>query len=193
MIEQKNINRTGQYKKTWRQRRLDKASDREGDKLEEAVLEIRRVTRVMAGGKRFSFRSTVVLGDKNGKVGVGIGKGLDVADSIRKAKDDASNKMLSFKLKDKRTIPYDVEVKYGAARVRIKPTKNGHGLIAGGAVRVVLELAGVKDISAKTLGNTKNKINNAMATMKALEEFKITTKHENNTKIRNYEKPNVSK
>lgn len=193
MMEKKNINRTGQYKKTWRQRRSDKASDREENKLEEAVLEIRRVTRVMAGGKRFSFRSTVVLGDKNGKVGVGIGKGLDVADSIRKAKDDASNKMLSFKLKDKRTIPYDVEVKYGAARVRIKPTKNGHGLIAGGAVRVVLELAGVKDISAKTLGNTKNKINNAMATMKALEEFKITTKYENNTEIQNYEKPNVSK
>ena len=134
MMEKKNINRTGQYKKTWRQRRSDKASDREENKLEEAVLEIRRVTRVMAGGKRFSFRSTVVLGDKNGKVGVGIGKGSDVADSIRKAKDDASNKMLSFRLKDKRTIPYDVEVKYGAARVRIKPTKNGHGLIAGGAV-----------------------------------------------------------
>ena len=193
MMEKKNINRTGQYKKTWRQRRSDKASDREENKLEEAVLEIRRVTRVMAGGKRFSFRSTVVLGDKNGKVGVGIGKGSDVADSIRKAKDDASNKMLSFRLKDKRTIPYDVEVKYGAARVRIKPTKNGHGLIAGGAVRVVLELAGIKDISAKTLGNTKNKINNAMATMKALEEFKITTKYENNTEIQNYEKPNVSK
>lgn len=135
------------------------------------VLEVRRVTRVMAGGKRFSFRTTVVLGDGRGRVGVGIAKGLDVAASVEKAKRQAQKEMITIVLKDHRTIPYDVEAKYSAARVRLKPARLNHGLIAGGSARVVLELAGVKDISAKILGRTSNKLSNAMATMEALRNF----------------------
>lgn len=168
--QQKNKNKKGQHNN----------KDRE---FEDDVLEIRRVTRVMAGGKRFSFRATVVMGNRNGKIGVGMGKGKDVADSIGKAKADAEKNMIEVNLKEDRTIPHDVEVKHGAARILLKPTQEGHGLIAGGPVRVVLDLAGVKDISAKMLGNTSNKLNNARATVKALNYFKdvkVKDKEEDN-------------
>ncbi|MDI6821101.1 MAG: 30S ribosomal protein S5 [Patescibacteria group bacterium] len=137
----------------------------------EKVLEIRRVTRVMAGGKRFSFRAAVVVGDEKGRVGLGVAKGLDVAAAVQKAKRQAEKNIIRILLKDGRTIPYDAEAKFGAALVRIKPCKSGHGLIAGGAARVVLELVGVKDISAKIMGRTKNKIANAEATIKVLKLF----------------------
>ncbi|MCL4399859.1 30S ribosomal protein S5 [Patescibacteria group bacterium] len=139
--------------------------------FQEKVLEIKRVTRVMAGGKRMSFRATVILGDKKGKVGLGIGKGLDVAASVEKAKRQAQKNMITVNLKDKRTIPYEIEEKFDAARVRLKPAKKNHGLIAGGSVRTVLELAGIKDISAKILGRTTNKLTNALAAMKALNKL----------------------
>ncbi len=138
---------------------------------QEKVLEIKRVTRVMAGGKRMSFRATLILGDKKGKVGLGIGKGLDVAAAVEKAKRQAQKNLISVNLKDKRTIPHEIDEKYSAARIRLKPAKLNHGLIAGGPVRAVLELVGVKDISAKILGRTTNKLTNAMATIKALEKL----------------------
>lgn len=137
----------------------------------EEVIEVRRVSRVMAGGKRFSFRVTVAVGDRQGRVGLGLGKGLDVAGSIAKAKRQAEKNIFRIGLKDGRTIPYDVEAKFGASRIRLKPVKAGHGLIAGGSARIVLELAGVKDISAKLLGTTTNKLTNAMAAVKALKTF----------------------
>ncbi len=140
--------------------------------FKERVLEIRRVTRVIAGGKRFSFRATVVIGNQKGKLGLGIAKGLDVASAIQKAKTQAKKNLVLISLKDNRTIFYDVEAKYGAARVRIKPARINHGLIAGGACRVILELVGIKDISAKILGKTTNKISNARATIQALKKFK---------------------
>ena len=139
------------------------------------VLEVRRVTRVMAGGKRFSFRTTVVIGDGKGRVGVGIAKGLDVAASVEKAKRQAQKNLIKVVMKDNRTIPYDVEAKYGAARVRIKPARLNHGLIAGGSARVVLEMVGIKDISAKILGRTTNKLANAMATIEALKKLSELT------------------
>jgi len=139
--------------------------------FDEKVLDIRRVTRVVAGGKRFRFRATVVVGDKKGRIGVGLAKGVDVAQAVEKSKRDALKNLVTIKLKDNRTIIYEVEAKYSAARVRLKPAKAGHGLIAGGACRVVLELAGVKDISAKILGRTSNKLTNALATMEALKTF----------------------
>ncbi len=139
------------------------------------VLEVRRVTRVMAGGKRFSFRTTVVVGDGKGRVGVGIAKGLDVAASVEKAKRQAQKNLIKVVMKDNRTIPYDVEAKYGAARVRIKPARLNHGLIAGGSARVVLEMVGIKDISAKILGRTTNKLANAMATIEALKKLSELT------------------
>lgn len=146
---------------------------REDNKKEfqEKVLDMRRVTRVMAGGKRMSFRSTVVIGDKRGRVGVAIGKGLDVAAAVEKGKRQAQKNLIKINLKDNRTVPYELEAKYGAARVRIKPARKGHGLIAGGGCRLVLELVGIKDVSAKQLGRTTNKLTNAMATIKALEQI----------------------
>lgn len=139
----------------------------------EKVLEVRRVTRVVAGGKRFSFRATVAVGDARGRVGVGVAKGLDVARAVLKAKKQAEKNLITVPLFDKRTIPFDVEAKYSAAKVRIKPARIGHGLIAGGSCRVILELAGIRDISAKILGRTTNKLTNALATIEALKKLKI--------------------
>jgi small subunit ribosomal protein S5 len=135
-------------------------------------IEIRRVTRVVAGGKRFSFRAAVVIGDLKGRVGFGVAKGLDVAQAVQKAIVQAKKKMITVPLKDNRTLLYDVEGKYGAAKVRLKPARPNHGLIAGGPVRNVLEFVGVKDVSAKILGGTTSKINNARAVIKALKKFK---------------------
>lgn len=132
------------------------------------LLEVRRVTRVMAGGKRFSFRASVVVGDMRGKVGFGIGKGLDVMSAIEKAKRQGEKNLIIVPLVEHRTIPHEIDAKYGAARIRLKPARKGHGLIAGSAARAVLELAGVRDVSAKTTGRTKNKIANARAALVAL-------------------------
>lgn len=138
----------------------------------EKVLDVRRVTRVVAGGKRFRFRATVIIGDEKGKVGVGIAKGLDVAQAIDKAKTDARKHLITVSL-NKRTIPHEEKAKFSAARVIIKPAKAGHGLKAGGAIRQVLLLAGVRDATAKCLGGTKNKLTNAMATIEALKKLKV--------------------
>lgn len=140
------------------------------------MLEIRRVTRVVAGGKRFSFRATVIVGDFHGRVGVGVAKGLDVASAIAKAKRQGEKDAIRVALKDHRTILHEVEAKYSAARVLLKPARKGNGLIAGGSVRTVLELLGVKDISAKILGRTTNKLTNAMATLEALKKLKSERK-----------------
>lgn len=137
----------------------------------EKVVDMRRVTRVMAGGKRFRFRATLIVGDGKGRVGVGMGKGADVQQSVAKAKHDAMKHIITIQL-DKRTIPHEVEAKFSAARVRLKPAKEGNGLVAGGAVRIVLSLAGIKDITAKTLGRTPNKVTNALATIEALKKLK---------------------
>ncbi|MEK7543194.1 MAG: 30S ribosomal protein S5 [Patescibacteria group bacterium] len=138
--------------------------------FKEKLLEVKRVTRVMAGGKRFSFRATVVVGDMKGRVGIGVAKGSDFSSAVEKAKHQAEKAVVSVKLMDYRTVPYEVEAKFGAAKVRIKPASEGHGLIAGGSCRVVLELIGIKDVSAKILGTTKNKIANAQATIEALKK-----------------------
>ena len=141
------------------------------DGFQDKVLDLRRVTRVMAGGKRFRFRATVVVGNGHGRVGVGVAKGLDVAQAVTKAKADAQKNMIDVHL-NKTTITHETEAKFSAARIRIKPAKEGHGLRAGGAARVVLSLAGIKDATAKTLGRTPNKLTNAMAAMEALKKLK---------------------
>ena len=137
----------------------------------EKVLDLRRVTRVMAGGKRMRFRVTIIVGNEKGSIGIGIGKGLDVAQAVDKAKTAAMKNIINVKLKGK-TIPHDVNAKFSAARVIIKPAKNGHGLKAGGAVRMVLLLTGVRDATAKCLSGTKNKLTNAMAAIEALKKLK---------------------
>src|SRR3989338_4440398 len=147
-------------------RQMHKKSD-----YDEKVLDLRRVTRVVAGGKRFRFRATVVLGNRRGEVGVGIAKGADVAESISKTKHDAMKNLIKVNLKDSRTIFHEVEAKFRAAKIRLKPAVTGHGLIAGGAVRAVVSLAGIKDVTAKCLGRTTNKLTNALATVEALKKF----------------------
>ncbi len=142
------------------------------DGFKERVLDMRRVTRVVAGGKRFRFRCTLVIGDEKGRVAIGVAKGLDVQQAVAKAKADAKKHILTVNLKDQRTIAHEVDAKYSAAKVLIKPASKGHGLRAGGAVRFVLAFAGVKDATAKVLGRTPNKLTNAKATLEALKKLK---------------------
>lgn len=142
------------------------------DEFKEKVLDLRRVTRVVAGGKRFRFRSTVVVGDGRGRVGVGVAKGLDVQSAVAKARLEGKKNLVVVALKDGRTIAHDVCAKYSAAKVIVKPAAAGHGLRAGGAVRSVLVLSGIKDATAKCIGRTPNKLTNALATIEALKELK---------------------
>jgi len=145
---------------------------RSKDNFEEQVLDIRRVTRVTAGGKRFRFRATIVLGNGRGKVGVGVAKASDTQAAIEKARNKAKRNLIEVKLKN-HTIPHQVEAKFSAARVLLKPAVPGHGLMAGGPARIVLGLAGVQDATAKFIGPTKNKLTNALATIEALKRIKI--------------------
>jgi small subunit ribosomal protein S5 len=130
------------------------------------VLDIARVARVMAGGRRFSFRAAVVIGDRNGKVGVGVGKGADTAIAIDKAINAAKKKLVQIDV-NTGTVPVDATAKFGSAQVILKPAKEGKGIVAGGATRIVVDLVGIKNITAKMLGGN-NKLNNARATVKAL-------------------------
>lgn len=139
--------------------------------LKEKTLDLRRVTRVVKGGKRFSFRCTLIVGNGKGSVGVGIAKGADVAQAIEKARHDAQKHMFIVPMKNT-TIAHEVGAKFSAARVLIKPGKKGSGLKAGGAARSVLLMVGVQDASAKLLGRTKNKLTNALATVEALKKLK---------------------
>ena len=147
----------------------------EKSEFQEQVVDLRRVTRVMSGGKRFRFRTTIVIGDGKGRVGVGIAKGLDVENSISKAKTKAKKNLIHVKMNGE-TIPHEVRAKFSAAQVLIKPAPEGHGLMAGGAPRLVLRLAGVKNATAKCLGTTSNKLTNALATIEALKKLKATPK-----------------
>lgn len=137
---------------------------------EEKVVQINRVSKKTKGGNRISFSALVVVGDKKGKVGVGLGKGIDVIGAIRKGIKRAQKHLISVPMK-RTTIPYAIKVKKGAAKILLKPAPPGTGIRAGGAVRVVVEAVGVKDIVAKILG-TRNKASNVYATMEALSRLK---------------------
>ncbi len=145
---------------------------REPKEFEEEVIKIDRVTRVVKGGRKLRFRATVVIGNKKGKVGVGIGKSVEVTGAIQKAIAKAKKDMVLIKL-DGNTIPHETNIKYKAAKILLLPAVPGTGLIAGGTIRKVLELAGVKDILSKCYGTT-NKVNNTKATFKALSELRET-------------------
>lgn len=136
------------------------------------LIDLARVTRVSAGGKHFTFRATVVAGDKKGRVGIGVAKGLDVAQAMDKATRAAEKGLVRLPLV-KDTIPHETEAKYGASRVLLKPQRQGRGLVAGGVARTICEKAGIKNISAKFLSKTHNKLNNAMAVMKALSALSV--------------------
>ena len=139
--------------------------------FETEIINIGRVTKVTKGGRHFRFSATVAVGDRKGQVGIGTGKANEVPDAIKKAIQDANKNLIKVPLAEDRTISYEVIGTSGAARVLLKPAIAGTGVIAGGAVRAVLELAGIRDISAKSLGSrTKN--NMANATVNALSQLK---------------------
>lgn len=146
--------------------------------FESKLLDLARVTRVAAGGRRFRFRAVVVVGNKQGKVGVGVAKGMDVAQAVEKATRLAKKNLITVHIVND-TIPHEVVSKFGPAKVLLRPQKKGRGLVAGGTVRVICDLAGVRNISSKILGRTGNKLNNARATILALKMLKIpSTKYQ---------------
>ncbi len=144
---------------------------REKSEFEQKVVDIARVARVVKGGKRFSFRTTIIIGNRKGKVGIGIAKGPDMKVSTEKSFARAKRNLVSVNIKGN-TIPYQVYQKLGSAKVLLKPAVKGKGIVAGGAVRAVVSLAGISDISGKMLGSA-NKLNNARATVEALKQFSV--------------------
>jgi len=157
--------------KTTRDRRQGKKYGKPRDEYQSHLLALDRVVRVTAGGKQLRFRAVVVVGDQKGKVGIGVAKGLDVAQAIDKATKRAKKDVIIIPIKEG-TISYEVSAKFSSARVLLRPQRPGRGLVAGGTVRVICNLGGIKNISSKILGGTRNKLNNARATIKALQKLK---------------------
>lgn len=148
--------------------------------FDQKIVSIRRVTRVVAGGRRFSFSVALVAGDRKGGVGLGLGKAGDTALAINKALRDAKKNMIKLSLTKTFSLPHEVKAKYGSSKIVLMPNK-GRGLVAGTVVRDIVKMAGIRDVTAKVLGGTKNKLNNAKAVMEALKE--ISTKYQKNTKV----------
>jgi small subunit ribosomal protein S5 len=153
-----------------RPRRSPRRDDRARSEFDQKIISIRRVTRVMAGGRRFNFSVAIVIGNKKGKVGVGIGKAGDTQLAIDKAIRNARKNMIEIPLNKNQHIPHDVHVKLASSEVMIMPAP-GRGLVAGSSVRTVLELGGVKDVTAKIFSRSKNKLNNARAAIAALKKL----------------------
>lgn len=147
--------------------------ERVKSEYDQKALDVKRVARVMKGGKRFSFLITMVIGNRRGKVGLGLGKGADVSLAMEKATRNAKKNLLVLKLTKDMSIPHELGAKYGSSRVIMWPAK-GRGVAAGSAVRAVLTLAGVKDVGAKIHSKSKSQLNNARAAMQALSELATT-------------------
>ncbi|MDK2807406.1 MAG: small subunit ribosomal protein [Clostridiales bacterium] len=139
--------------------------------LEDKVVSIKRVTKVVKGGRNFRFTALVVVGDKNGHVGAGLGKASEIPEAIRKGKEDAIKKLISLPLDENGSVPHDYVGKFGSATVMLKRSPEGTGIIAGGPARNVLELAGFKNIRTKSLGSN-NKQNVVLATIEGLSHLK---------------------
>ena len=154
-------------------RRSSRRDTRTKPEFEQKIVSLRRVTRVMAGGRRFSFSVCLVAGNRKGSVGVGQGKAGDTPLAIEKAFRDAKKHMITLNTTKKMSIPHEVEAKFNASRVKIMPAR-GKGILAGGSVRTVLELAGLREIGAKLLSRSKNSANNAYVAIKALKQLETT-------------------
>lgn len=148
-----------------------RTGERERSEFEQRVLDIRRVARVVAGGRRFSFRVTLVLGNRKGKVAVAVAKGSDVTTAVEKAGSRARKHLVAIPITSSGSIAHEVRAKFSAARVLLRPRPPGSGIVAGGAVRAVVELAGITNISSKVLSRTPNKLTNAMAALEALKQL----------------------
>lgn len=160
-------------------RRSNTNAPREEKEFQQKVIDIRRVARVVAGGKRMRFRATIAIGDMKGRVGVGIGKGLDVSSAITKGATVARKQLITVPIVNE-TVPHTVRVKFGAALVLLKPAPKGSGVIAGGPVRSLMELVGIRNVIAKMLGSS-NKINNVYAVIKAFKS--LTTREQLKRKL----------
>lgn len=145
-------------------------SEQTQEEFEQRIIDIARVTRVMAGGKRMRFRACVAIGDKKGKVAIGLAKGADVTNAVTKAVNRAKKNIIEVQIAND-TIPHEIRHKYGAAEILFKPAGKGRGIIAGGAVRIIVELSGIKNITSKILG-TNNKVNNVKCAIEALKRLK---------------------
>lgn len=143
---------------------------RERSEYDQKLLEAKRVTRVVKGGKRFSFRALVIIGNRKGKVALGIAKGADLTDATQKAVTKAKKSLIVIPIVNG-SVPHEVYQKYGASKILLKPAPKGSGIIAGGPMRAILELGGVMNASGKIIGST-NKLNSAKATIMALQKFK---------------------
>ncbi len=171
MAKQQRSEQSGGGKREGGPRRTEKRADIEPrEELDERVVSIARVAKVIKGGRRFAFRVVVVAGDNRGNVGVGIGKSRGVPEAIRKATERARRAMHPVTLSGT-TIPHEITIKYGGSRILLKPASPGTGVIAGGGVRAVLETAGVRDILTKSLGSS-NQLNMIRATLIGLESMK---------------------
>lgn len=144
--------------------------EREKQEFDQKIINIRRVTRVVAGGRRFSFSVATVIGDKKGRVGVGLGKAGDTSLAITKSVNNAKKNLITVAQTESGSIPHELHAKYCASEIFIQPS-SGETLTAGSSVRNVLELAGIKGVNAKVLSRSKNKLNNAQATIKALKQI----------------------
>ena len=163
----KNIKHSDNRNNKRKPRRMEKTKS----DLEDKVISINRVTKVVKGGRQFRFSATVVVGNRKGKVGIGTGKAKEMPDAVKKATQAATKNLINVELIDNRTISHEIIMKEGAVRVMLKPATEGTGVKAGGPVRDVLELAGIKDVLSKSLGSS-TKINMARATLNALKAQK---------------------
>lgn len=148
-----------------------KQSTEKKEEFESKLLDLARVSHTRAGGKKMRFRAVIVTGNEAGKVGVGVASGVDVAQAVEKATRLAKKNLIEIPIIEG-TIPHETYAKFGAAKVLLRPQRKGRGVVAGGTVRIICTLAGIKNISSKILGRTGNKLNNAMATTKALMKLK---------------------
>jgi len=171
------------------QRQPMRRAPREKSEFDSKLVDLARVVRVSAGGRRFRFRAVVIAGDKKSRVGVGVAKGSDVAQAVEKATRKATKSLITVPIHEE-TIPHVVEARFGASHILLKPQRKGRGLVAGGVIRIIAEKAGIKNISAKTISKSRNKLNNALATLAAIKKLQLpkTEVHEETKEEKTSEK-----